>query len=256
MTNSIQSNNDNTVNEFLQKRIQETNDKAEKSIREAMNIANTSIVNSKQMQNINIKQDNSRLFVINILAIILFLLSMLIFSIIYQQKNPPYYIMVNDNNQYLAPTPLIEPMYQENTIKGFALQMAEELVKYDFTDYLSEVNDKRPLFTESGWDSYKHALEDSQTIESIKEYKMIVHFKPLKSPVILKQGVLPNGVYAWEVEMLGNLQTTKQDVVTKLLEPRNFYAKIKLILTRAEMHKYKDGIAIQRFELTYPKNAN
>lgn len=211
------------------------------------------LVQLRQMLNANLMQENSRLFILVFVLIIGVVIALTNYAIVIKKNTPPYYITVNENNQYLAPIPLHEPMYNENTMKSKTIQVSKILMRYDYFSYLQQINDNRFLFTTDGWDSYKKALENSQTLEMIKQYKMIVKFEPTSAPVLLRHGTMNDGRYAWEFEMKGNFQTQKQDPQSKMIIPINYEAKVKVLWVREGIHKYEDGVAVQRFELSFMK---
>lgn len=214
---------------------------------------NTSLqlVQLRQMTNANLMQENSRLFVLVFFLIVGVFISLANYAIIIKKNTPPYYVTVNENNQYLEPIPLYEPMYKINEMKVKSMQATEKLMSYNFTDYITQININRPFFSEKGWESYNNALKNSQTLEMIRDNKMIVNFKVRNSPTLIREGVLDDGRYAWEFELRGEVQTHRQDPNSRFIVPVNYKAKVKIIWVREGIHKYEEGIAIQRYELVY-----
>lgn len=213
----------------------------------------THMVQMRQMINSNLMQENSRLFFLLLALLVGVFIALGNYAIIIKKNTPPYYIPVNSQNQYLAPTPLQEPMYSDEAIKARSIQVSEVLFRYDFTSYIGQINDNRHLFTEKGWESYNTALKNSQTLDMIRNNKMIVKFKPRSAPVILEnnKGVLPDGRYAWEVEIAGEVQTQYFNATSRQMVPQNHLATVKMMWVREGIHKYEDGVAIQRYELIY-----
>ena len=210
-----------------------------------------SLIKFRQMVNANLMQENRRLFSLLFLLMVAVAVSIGCMYVVQKRNAPPYYVTTNENNQYVAPTPLHEPLYDDNGMKARALRMLQGLMSYDYFNYIQQINEKRYWFTDDGWESYRKALEDSQTLDMINAYRMIVKFKPTKTPEIIRQGVLKDGSYAWQIEIVGEFMTQRLDPKTNQIEGRRTPAKVNLLLAREGLHKYEDGIAIRQFNLVF-----
>lgn len=148
---------------------------------------------------------NRFFFILYRYSTIVFLTSLLgcIFSILFlvffaKQPVPPQYIPLNADGTYIKLDPLSAEK-SEGDVQKFALAAIKSLYKYDYINYSEQIQSASYYFTEEGWNNYLDEYEKSQTLQAVKENKLIVTVKPESIPIVLKKGLV-DGIFVWEIQ--------------------------------------------------------
>lgn len=119
--------------------------------------------------------------------------------------------------------PLTQPILTNRALLEWVVEAGTTAYNYDFQNYQTAIGDLKRYFTPAGYENFLAALRANQTLESVASKKLVVFAVPTDTPVIIKEGVTSNNVYAWQVQLplLVTYQsasdTSKQNLVLTML---------------------------------------
>jgi intracellular multiplication protein IcmL len=112
---------------------------------------------------------------------------------------------------------------------------------FGFHDYRRRLQESSRHFTRRGWSSFTKALQDSGMLETVTENRQVITAIPRSAPTILAEGLMPNGVYRWEVEM--PIQITYELGASKSTDAMN----LRLVIVRLPKLESASGVGIEQW---------
>lgn len=141
---------------------------------------------------------------------------------------------------------LSEPVWKDDALLSWAVNVAKVLNTFDYYNYKTEFNAASKYFTRKGWSNYQKAFKKSGNLQQVLDNELTVTIKIGENPVILEQGVQPNKIYQWKVEIPAVI--TYQGAINKAVEP----SVINMTIERVDTKKNKtnpEGIAVFEYAI-------
>ncbi len=136
------------------------------------------------------------------------------------------------------------PNMTNRAILSWATTSITEVMTMGFGDMGVRLPKQRIRFTKNGWDIYNKAFIKQKIGEAFKQYQLVLTTVPSNTPVIVRQGVNPEEVYQWVVQMpVIMTYATNNNVMNKKR------ATVTLTIVRVAAEENPFGIAIQSWEL-------
>jgi intracellular multiplication protein IcmL len=180
-----------------------------------------------------------RVALIEGLAIVALIFTFIIFLNIYTPERT--YFATTEDGRVVPMVPLSQANLSKPALLSWAAQASSETMTFGFHDYRRRLQESSRHFTRRGWGSFTKALQDSGRIETITGNRQVVSATPRAAPTILAEGLMPNGVYRWEVEM-PMLLTYELGQSTKS-EPMN----VRLVIVRVPKLESANGVGIDQW---------
>ena len=166
--------------------------------------------------------------VMRILLLSLVVTAALLSVLAYVIFNPPEpkYFAVTPAGRITPVVPLDQPNLSPSAIVQWAQQASTAAFSYNFVNYRQELQAASQFFTAEGWGYFIKALQNSRNLNTINDKKLVVSSVVTKTPVITWSGNLPDGSFAWRVQLalLVTYQSpsylSKQNVVVSMLIKR------------------------------------
>lgn len=167
----------------------------------------------------------------------------LIGYIYYQHKTipTPKYFATTVDGKIIKLTPLDSPNLTTNALLQWATEAATAAYTFNFVNYRKALQDVRKFFTERGYRNFIAAQQASNNIQAIREKKLVVSAVPTGVPVIINEGVLQTGRYAWQVQvpMLIVYQSASDEFRQNVV--------LTLIIVRVPTLESEGGVGIESF---------
>lgn len=140
------------------------------------------------------------LFILLLSVVLLVGLGGLLFYIVTHPPKPVYFATSIDGRI----TPL-QPLDRPNQSKAALLQWANQAAiaayTFNFVNYRAELQAASAFFTPNGWNGFQQALNATNNLKAVVAKKLVVSAVATGAPVILNEGVQPNGRYFWRMQM-------------------------------------------------------
>jgi intracellular multiplication protein IcmL len=117
-----------------------------------------------------------------------------------KHKPAPRYFEVLNETELKRMQALRYPNLSTQVVLKWAVEAATAAYTFDFYNYQSVFKGIRPYFTKVGYDNFIAAIKGSGLITRVIEKKIIVSAVVTGSPVIMREGPIVGGVYAWQVQ--------------------------------------------------------
>ena len=163
--------------------------------------------------------------------------------IVYMNLHTPVrtYFATTEDGRVIPMIPLSQANLNKPALLSWAAQSASETMTFGFHDYRRRLQESSRHFTRRGWGSFTKALQDSGMIETVTENRQVISATPRGAPTILAEGLMPNGVYRWEVEM--------PMLITYELgqSRRNDNKTVRLVIVRVPKLESANGVGIEQW---------
>lgn len=163
--------------------------------------------------------------------------------IYYQHKSipTPKYFATTVDGKIIRLTPLDSPNLTTNALLQWATEAATASYTFNFVNYRKALQDARKFFTERGYRNFISAQQQSNNLQAIREKKLVVSAVPTGVPVVLKEGVLSSGRYAWQVQipMLIVYQSASEEFRQNVV--------LTLMIIRVPTLESEGGVGIESF---------
>lgn len=180
-----------------------------------------------------------RIALIQGMAIVALILTFVIFLNIYTPERT--YFATTEDGRVVPMVPLSQANLSKPALLSWAAQASSETMTFGFHDYRRRLQESSRHFTRRGWGSFTKALQDSGRIETITSNRQVVSATPRAAPTILAEGLMPNGVYRWEVEM--PMLLTYELGQSRKSEPMN----VRLVIVRVPKLESANGVGIDQW---------
>lgn len=160
------------------------------------------------------------------------------FYLILNRPAPLYF--ATDRGNLIPMTPLSQPNLAQENLLRWVTEAAVKVYTFDFQNYRGQFQDASRNFTPEGWNEFKTAMERSNTLDYVKDKRLVVSAAPTGSPVISNEGVVA-GVYAWKIQMpvLVTYSGANESSTQPLI--------LTMVITRVPTLSSPDGVGISQF---------
>lgn len=134
-----------------------------------------------------------------------------------------------------------EPMVTPEALNDWASRVVTATYTYSFRDWREKFSALKRDFTSRGWGSFTRALERSNMLEVVRNDQVFVSSVPLGAPIVVREGVMDDGRYAWRLEI--PLRVTYEGASNR----RTQDLLIELLVVRANLLEHRSGLAVQQF---------
>ncbi len=156
------------------------------------------------------------------------------------KPTPPYYAVTADE-KLIRLRALRAPNLTTEALLEWVSQATTTIYTLNFNDYNQVFNKVRVYFTESGYQNFRAAIKAARIVETIVKKRLVVSAVITGTPVILKEGVIATGFYAWQVQlpMLLTYQSASDNIQSRIV--------LTLLVTRVPTSESVKGIGISSF---------
>lgn len=191
------------------------------------------------------------------IALSIIIIGLLIAQIVYLLQHPvrPLYFATDDLSRLIKVVPVGRPSMTTQQIIAWAKEGVVAAYTYDYMNFRSQLQSAQKFFTSYGWREYMKGLTDSNNLIALTERKLIASAKVVGEPKIINEGLLKNGLYAWEMEMPVLVTFWGPPYDDKSYRVNNPYMVTVLIQRQPALQSYKGlGIVqlIARYVATIP----
>ena len=180
-----------------------------------------------------------RIALVEGIAIVALIFTFIVFLNIYTPTRT--YFATTEDGRVVPMVPLSQANLSKPALLSWAAQGASETMTFGFHDYRRRLQESSRHFTRRGWGSFTKALQDSGRIEAITTNRQVTSATPRAAPTILAEGLMPNGVYRWEVEM--PMLVTYELGKSRRSEPIN----VRLVIVRVPKLESSNGVGIDQW---------
>lgn len=168
----------------------------------------------------NFYRDNYRRLMIGSLFLVLTMIFLIAWILYERTHKPPvqYYATANDG-RLMALIPLSQPNLTTRSLLEWAVEAGTTAYNFNFGNYQTALQGIRSYFTPKGYDNFIQALTAAGTLRDVQSKNLEVFAVPTDTPVILREGPTPDGLYAWEVQlpMLVTYQSAAQQIKQNII---------------------------------------
>lgn len=151
------------------------------------------------------------------------------------------YFATTEDGRVIPMVPLSQANLTKPALLSWAAMSASETMTFGFHDYRRRLQESSRHFTRRGWGSFTQALQDSGMIETVTANRQVISATPRGAPTILSEGLLPNGVYRWEVEI-------PMLITYELGQNRQSDNKtVRLVIVRVPKLESPNGVGIEQW---------
>lgn len=188
----------------------------------------------------NFYRDNYRrvMKLLLLLALVLVVALGTIFYLLSHRPSPQYFA-TTESGQVLNLIPLSAPMYNSTSLLSWAVDTATRAYNFSFVDYRAKLQSLQPRFTRDAWSQFLEAQKVN--LKAVAGNQMIVSAVVSGPAVILHEGLLPDGSYAWRVQMriLTTIETASDTAQSGHL--------VSMLIKRVSTLEDPHGIAVAQF---------
>ena len=153
---------------------------------------------------------------------------------------PATYFSTSSTGQITPLVPLSQPTVTSAVVQRFAVNTITEALSLNFRQYRSQLNHVESNFTTDGFKSFLTQLEGTNWIKSIEAGYFTATAIELARPVLVSQGIGPDGRYGYVIEVPITLLLENQT------ERRKQELKTRIIVVRVPTAEKADGIAVDK----------
>lgn len=152
-------------------------------------------------------RDGFKTVLIALVLVFLAIAALLALSIhLFLSKPAPLYFKTDNEWRVLAPVPLNQAYLSDADLLQWVGQALTASFSYDFLKYKAEQQGNLQYYTSKGWDNLLGQLNNyHEDYNSLQTSRQFVTAQLSGAPFILNKGVLPEGKYAWKVQIPMNL---------------------------------------------------
>jgi len=113
----------------------------------------------------------------------------------------PRYIPVNEDATFFRLTPLSE-CKSDAEVQKFVVGAIKGILKYDYINYATQIQEAASYFTTSGWNAYLDEFGNSGTLTKVRENRLISTTEISNVPMILgrfSENINGVNVCAWDI---------------------------------------------------------
>lgn len=156
-------------------------------------------------------------------------------------KPAPRYFEVLNETELQRMRALQYPNLSTEVVLKWAMEAATAAYTFDFYNYNAVFKEIRPYFTQPGYENFINAIKGAGLISKVTEKKIIVSAVVTGPPVVMREGPIVGGVYAWQVQfpMLLTFQSQSDKSDSKVI--------VTLLIAQVPTIESSKGIGIASF---------
>ena len=154
------------------------------------------------------------------------------------------YYALSPDKTLMRMTGMPMPNMTNRAVLAWATTSITEIMTMGFGDLDVKLPKQRVHFTPAGWEAYMKSFAEQKISEAFKQNQLVLTTVPSDTPVILDQGVNPDNIYQWVVQMPIIMTYATNDNVTSQKR-----AIVTLVIVRVPAKESAAGIAIQNWIL-------
>lgn len=163
-------------------------------------------------------------------------------TLAWQALNPPEpeYFATSADGRIIPLAPISEPYVPQEALLTWVAQAVNQSYTLDHVHRKEQLSRMRELFTATGFENHRKALEESGLWEAVGERRLVTQVVTAAPPVVTNQGVLARR-YAWKLE--APIKISYQGASSISL-PQNNVAEV--LVVRMPTHVVPRGYAIHQ----------
>ncbi|MGK9450290.1 DotI/IcmL/TraM family protein [Acidithiobacillus caldus] len=163
------------------------------------------------------------------------------FAAVWIETHPPkpIYFATSNTGRIIPLVPLDEPYVTDHTVIAWAMQKIPDAMSLSALNYRRDLQRVRPYFTSAGYQGFLAGLKAHGELKAIRDRNLMVSTIPYGPGVVIWQGHLPNGIYAWKVQFPVKMIFRSSSQINE----HKYLATV--LIQRAVTVKNPSGISIQ-----------
>lgn len=153
---------------------------------------------------------------------------------------PREYFASTPTGHIIPLVPLNKPTITSVAVQRFAVTTITESFSLNFRQWRTQLSQVEPSFTSSGYKSFLEQLERTGWIKTIEDGYFTASATEISRPVLVSEGIGPNGVYGYVVEVPMTLTLENQN------ERRRQEIRARIVVVRVPTSEKVDGIAVDK----------
>jgi|GEM_PF-6692301 len=124
------------------------------------------------------------------------------FAAVWIETHPPLptYFATSQTGRIVPLVPLDVPYVTDHTVIAWAMQKVSDAMSFSALNYRRDLQRARQYFTAGGFQGFLDGLKAHAELKAIRERNLMLSTIPTGAGVVVWQGRLPNGIYAWKVQ--------------------------------------------------------
>jgi intracellular multiplication protein IcmL len=167
------------------------------------------------------------------------------FAAVWIEMHPPLpvYFATSNTGRIVPLVPLDVPYVTDHTVIAWTMQKIPDAMSLSALNYRRDLQRAQAYFTPDGYQGFLAGLKAHGELKAIRNRNLMVSTIPTGAGVVIWQGHLPNGIYAWKVQF-------PVKMIFRSSSQINDHAYLATVLIqRAVTLKNPSGISIQNFAL-------
>jgi len=159
---------------------------------------------------------------------------------LYLTKPKPVMFSTYENFSVVPKIPVNQSYLSEAELRQWVSNALQAIFVYDFYHYSDQLKNNKQYFTEKGWTIYKDFLNNFAAENTVTNAKAFVTSNALGAPVLGDKGNLPDGRYAWWVQMQIKINYFSQKIIMPPQTPT-----IQALVVRVPTTNNMSAVAIE-----------
>lgn len=150
----------------------------------------------------------------------------------------PEFFPTTPDGKLVAPTPLSQPGMSTPALLEWAVESIITSYTFNFVDYEKVISDASIYYTQAGYQDYRKALIEANTVGAVQRKKYVLSAVPTYAPIILKEGASADGSWSWHVSfpLILTFQNIKEVIKKDMV--------VSMVIVRVPITESPNGIAI------------
>ena len=162
---------------------------------------------------------------------------------LFLQKPAPVTFATDNEWRVVPPVPVNQPYLINADLMQWVSDAIPKFFTFDFVGYKDQVDNLKQYFTDSGWKRFTNQINVYANDNTVHNSRMFMSGAAKGAPVIVSDGLLPDGSYGWWVQMPIKVA---YNIGGKLSE--NTFA-IKVLVVRVSTLNNLSGVLIDNIEV-------
>ncbi len=175
--------------------------------------------------------------------------AVLTLALVWVETHPPLptYFATSKTGRIIPLVPLDRPYVTDHTVIAWAMQKIPDALSFSALNYRRDLQRARAYFTENGYQGFLAGLKAHGELKAIRNRNLMVSTIPTGPGVVVWQGHLPNGIFAWKVQFPVKM------IFRSSSEINEHAYDATVLIQRAVTLKNPAAISIQTFYLGEPQ---
>lgn len=167
------------------------------------------------------------------------------FAAVWVETHPPLptYFATSNTGRIVPLIPLDVPYVTDHTVIAWTMQKIPDALSLSALNWRRDLQRVRPYFTEAGYKGFLAGLNAQGDLKAIRKRNLMLSTIPAGPGVVIWQGRLPNGIFAWKVQFPVKMIFRSSTQINQ----ESYLATV--LVQRAVTIKNPSGLTIQTFTL-------